>query len=259
MRPLHGQSETLLGSRQFRRLLLWSACAHVAIFALTNLRILSRTTAVIPPSPVMVELVAPPSAGGASKGAAAAPAPARPKPERVVNLPKPKPEPPKPKTAPAPKPKPVAKPVPAPAPPKPAAPEAPTRSAAEVLAALRERVAAKPGAETDAAAIASSTGSGAPSGGRFDPVMAAYHDRIKALLRSNWANAAFANDPSLRAHYLVRVDNAGGILSVDLVQSSGNPYFDESAERAIKKSAPWPAPPRGAFELDLVFNPGGVA
>lgn len=259
MRPLHGHSDTLLASRQFRRLLVWSACAHVAIFLVMNVRLLSNRT-VVPPAPVMVELVAPPAAGAPSKGAAAAPAPPKPKPERVVNLPKPKPEPPKPKAVepPKPAPKPAAKPVPKPEPPKPAAPPEPTKSAAEVLAALRERVAARPGAEVPESAAAASAASAA-GGGRFDPEMAAYHNRVKALLRSNWANGAFANDPSLRAEYVVRVDGGGGILSIELVRSSGNPFFDESAERAIKKSAPWPAPPRGAFELDVVFNPGGVA
>jgi TonB family protein len=244
----------LLASRQFRRLLVWSACAHVALFLLMNVRLLSNRT-VIPPASVMVELVAPPASGAPSKGRAAAPAPAKPKPERVVNLPKPKAiEPPKPKEAA----KPVVKPIPRPEPPKPAAPAEPTKSAAEVLASLRERMAARPGAEAPESATAAASASAA-GGGRFDPEMAAYHNRIKALLRSNWANGAFANDPSLRAEYVVRVDGGGGILSIRMVRSSGNPFFDESAERAIEKSAPWPAPPRGELELDVVFNPGGVA
>ena len=258
MRPLHGQTDALLASPRFRRLLAWSACAHVALFVLANVRLHSSRT-VMPPAAVMVQLVAPPSSGS-PKGAAGAVAPARPKPERVVNLPKPKAEPPKPKAVekPKPTPAPVAKPAPKPEPPKAEAPPEPTKSAAEVLAALRERVGSKPGAETSDAEEASAAASAA-AGGRFDVEMAAYNNRVKALLRSNWANAAFANDPTLKAQYLVRVDSGGGILSVELVRSSGNPYFDESAERAIKKSAPWPPPPRGAFELDLVFNPGGVA
>ncbi len=229
---------------------------HVALFVLANLRQYANRTALTPPASVMVELVAPPSSAAPGRSPAVEPARPKPKPERVVNLPKPKPQPPKPKAVelPKPAPKPAAKPMPKPEVPKSEAPAEPTKSAAEVLAALRDRVSTRPDTETPAAAAAS-----AAAGGRFDPEMAAYHNRVKALLRSNWANGAFANDPSLKAQYLVRVDSGGGILSIDLVHSSGNPFFDESAERAIKKSAPWPAPPRGAFELDLVFNPGGVA
>ncbi len=92
--------------------------------------------------------------------------------------------------------------------------------------------------------------------GRFDPEMAAYRKRIRALLYANWAGArVFSSQGRLIAHFRVEVDAGGGVRSLDLVKTSGNAHFDESAERAIWKVEPFPAPPRGALTLTLTFDP----
>jgi protein TonB len=256
VRALAGQSEALLESREFRRLLGASGVAHVLLALVLAVRFHPEME--LAPTPVMVDLIAPSQLPAPS--AEPAPAPAKPKPalEKVVVIPKEKPPPAKPK-APEKKPEPEAKvaeakpePVPKPEPEKPAPP---AKTSAEILAELRSRVDAR--GEEASSVIAALRAS---QSGRFDPEGAAYHRKVLALLQSNWVGMrAFGNDPSLEARFSVRVDAAGGVVSVDLVHSSGNPFYDDSAERAIRKSSPLPAPPRGALELDVRFRPGGVA
>jgi TonB family protein len=252
---LAGQADALGWGREFRKLLAASAVAHLLLAVVLAVRIQPELD--LEPTPVMVDLIAPAQAPAAptEKAAPAAPAQPKPLPEKVVMLPKEKPPLPKPQPQPAqptPEPKPQAKPVPAPPRPEPAAP---TKTAEEILADLRSRVDSR-GDEASSVIAAIR----AKQGGRFDPEGAAYHKKVRALLQSNWVGVgAFANDPALEARFSVRVDAAGGILSVDLVHSSGNTFYDDSAERAIRKSAPLPPPPRGAMELDVRFRPGGVA
>ncbi len=244
MKLLAGHGEALAYSREFRRLVAMSAGVHLLLAFVLAVRF--HPGVELQPTPVMVDLIASAPAP-AARAPTAAPA-AKPKPalEKVVVLPKDKPPPAKPK--PDPKPAPQAKPVPRP---EPAKPEAPAKTPEEILADLRSRVEAR--AETAALPASAATG------GRFDPEMAAYERRVLALLQSNWVGMrAFGSDPSLLARFVVRVDAVGAIVSVDLVRSSGNSYFDDSAERAIRKSAPLPAPPRPVI-LDVNFNPGGVA
>jgi TonB family protein len=250
VRALAGNTEALAASRDFRRLLAASAAAHALLALALGVRLHPQLD--LAPTPVMVDLIAPSQAPAAAPAAAAAAAAAKPKPvlEKVVVIPKERRVPPKPPAKPKPeaKPAPEAKPVP-----KPPAPAAPTKSAEEILADLRSRVDARGEA---AAAVPAAAGR---TGGRFDPEMSAYERRVLALLQSNWVGLrAFGSDPSLLARYAVRVDGSGRIVSLDLLRSSGNSYFDDAAERAIRKSAPLPPPPRPVI-LDVNFNPGGVA
>jgi TonB family protein len=251
VKVLAEHAEGLAGSREFRRLLAGSAAAHALLALLLGVRFLPEME--LAPTPVMVDLIAPSQLAAAVAPAAA---PAKPKPalEKVVVLPKEKPQPPRPKAPEPPRAEPQAKPKPVPRP-EPAKPEPPAKSSEELLAELRSRVEAR--GESAPAVIAALRASQA---GRFDPEMAVYHRKVLALLQSNWVGVrAFGSDPSLEARFSVRVDGAGKILEVDLVRSSGNPFYDDSAERAIRKSAPLPAPPRGALVLDVRFQPGGVA
>ena len=123
----------------------------------------------------------------------------------------------------------------------------PALSAEQIVAQLRHKLGSTtptPVSTTEARA------------GRFDPEMAAYRKRITALLYANWAGArAFSSQGRLIAHFRVEVDAGGGVRSLDLVKTSGNAHFDESAERAIWKVEPFPAPPRGALTLTVTFDP----
>jgi TonB family protein len=194
-------------------------------------------------APIFVDLV---TAAALAPAPAVAPAPVREKPVVIPARPRPKPKP-----EPVAKPKPVPKPVPKPE--KPEEPAPPT--AAQLLAKIREKVASTPSAARPATGATGSTG----ARGRFDPILAAYRRQVMVLLRSNWVGArAFASQPGLEVHYEVRVDGGGGVRSVSMLQASGNRYYDESAERAILKSAPFPSPPRGPLTLQLRFSPQDV-
>ena len=208
---------SLLEGAVFRRMLAWSAAAHVAVGGalLWSPRSDARPLA---PLPIFIEVVAQPE-----------PAPAaRRKPRQVVEeivIPKqPRPA----RKAPARKPR-------------------PALSVEQIVAQLRDKLGQTtptPASTRDARA------------GRFDPEMAAYRKRLKALLYANWAGArVFSTQGRLIAHFRVEVDASGGVRSLDLVKTSGNAHFDESAERAILRVEPFPAPPRGAFTLTLTFDP----
>jgi len=55
----------------------------------------------------------------------------------------------------------------------------------------------------------------------------------------------------------VRLSAGGDVLGTRVVRRSGNPWYDESVERAIKKASPLPPPPE-ADEWLFVFRPEDV-
>lgn len=230
-------AETLFADAGFSRTLVSSAAVHLVLASLLIFGVgLPRSHSL--PAPIFVDLVAAPPV------APRAPHPPRARPrQRVVQpvvIPRSQPIARKPK----PKPKPRARPAP-----QPRTPPPPT--ADELLTQLREKVAARP----------ESTESGAPpaSVGRFDPLLARYQRRVLARLRANWTGArAFQRRAGLRVRYQVQLATDGALRGVTLAEGSGNTFFDESAERAIRRADPYPRPPRGELTLDLTFEPGGV-
>lgn len=208
---------SLAESNAFRRMLAWSAAGHLALGGalLWSPRSDARP---LEPLPIFIEVVAQPEPQ----------APARQKPRQVVEevvIPE--------------RPRSTRKP--------PARKPRPALSAEQIVAQLRDKL----GPTTPTPASTTET-----RAGRFDPEMAAYRKRIKALLYANWAGArVFSTQGRFIAHFRVEVDAGGGVRSLDLVKTSGNAHFDESAERAIWKVQPFPVPPRGAFTLTLTFDP----
>lgn len=208
----------------FRRLLVWSVGVHLGLGVVLTLSPVGRA-AIPAPHAVMVELLSAPPA-----------APARRPRRQVVDEPVVIPKRAK-----------LAKPAPPKAPAKPA----PSLTAQQLIAKIRDEMPAEklePGAAAPAA----------PS--RFaDPRLAAYRSRVRALLRKNWSGArAFAGQPALLARFEVEISAAGNLVAVARSQGSGNRYYDESAERAIWRAEPFPAPPRGELTLDINFRPGAV-
>lgn len=224
-------SQTLLASGEFRRLCLYSAIGHLLVVGSLWAAGLRTWASRVDPAPIFVDVVA----AAPAPEPAARPAPQREKPVVIPRKPRPKPKP---------KPKPQVEPEPEPA-------EAPAPTAQQLLAQIRTRVGSvAPNATPSPAAGA---------GGRFDPELARYRQKVMVLLRTNWVGGrAFAAQPGLEVHYEVRIDGQGGIRSVSILHPSGNRYYDESAERAIQKSAPFPSPPRGPLTLDVRFQPGSV-
>ncbi len=226
----------LVYEQNFRRLLSWSLGVHLLAIGFWVVAPMTRRAPLLS-APIFVDVVAAPKAAARPKRA-----------RQVVDEPVVIPKKPKP----LPKPKPEAKPKPEPKPKPEAKPKAPPISADELLAKLRQKVEARDAA-TARAATATATSAGA---GRFDPQMAAYHRKLKALLYANWVGAqVFRGQGDLSARFQVQIDPSGGLGTVALVGSSGNRYFDESAERAIWKTRPFPRPPRGGLTLTLDFDP----
>jgi colicin import membrane protein len=62
---------------------------------------------------------------------------------------------------------------------------------------------------------------------------------------------------SLSTEIRVRLNAGGQVLGTRVMRRSGNPWFDESVERAIKKASPLPPPPE-ADEWLFVFRPEDV-
>lgn len=246
--------------RTFRRFVAISAAVHVGALVLLLIAPTPRIRTELP-AVVRVDLVAasaPPSPGPpAAKPAPPKPAPApRPRPpEKVVipEKPQPKPEPkPAAKPEPKPTPKPAAKPEPTPA--EPAA--EPQVGYEDLLADLRAQEQAEGGGAVGAEA---GTRSGPPGGPgiRVSPEVMAWMRRAKMHVTRAWVLAPGFRAQPLQAHIEVELGAGGEVRGTRVVRGSGNPWFDESAERAIQKASPLPEPPEpGTWAF--VFEPGDV-
>jgi len=227
-------TESLLHSRTFRRLLVFSVVGHILVFTALVLRPFRRETT-FTASPVMVELVAAPKLP---------PAPKPPAPKPVVKeivIPK--------------EPQPLAKPKPKPEPEPPKVekkPEPPPPSAEELMAKINEKVEAQEAAKAPPNPPAD-TGQAAVQGGpgEFDPVMAAWQARVSSYVRSHWSGASICQGSP---KFDVDVDSGGRLSNIQLAESSGDSSCDQTGERALRMSNPLPAPPR-AISLTLNLNP----
>ena len=234
--------------REMRRVLLVSLVAHLAVMAFFawSPRLSSRKVMALQ-GVVMVELLEAP--------AGAAPKPrARPAKKTVVL-------PDKPKAAPKPK----AKPAPKKAVQKPAVkkPPPPQKSLADVMKELEQKsgsadevaaVSPRSGAPASAVAGAGAV-SGSARGMRVDPEVAGWMRRARIHVRQSWVLAPGFRTQDLEAHVSVRLDSGGRIQGGPrITRRSGNPWYDDSVVRALKKASPLPAPPE-AGEWPFVFRP----
>jgi len=230
--------------REFRRLLAYSGVAHLALLLVFSFSPRPGGTAL--PAVVRVDLVA--AAPGTAKTAPSKPAP-KPKPKKTVLPKEPKPLP---KPEPVAKLKPVAKPAPV-AKPKPAA--EPEVEYDDLLAKLREE--AGEGGEPTAVASANI---GQPGGGRgilVSPEVMAWTRSAKIHVTRAWVLSPGFRTQALSTEIRVRVSASGEVLGTRVVRRSGNPWYDESVERAIQKASPLPPPPE-AKEWLFVFRPTDV-
>ena len=229
--------------RQFRRALAYSGVAHLALLLVFSFSPRPAGTAL--PAVVRVDLVA-------AAPATAMPAPAKlkakpkpPKPKKTVLPSKPS-APPKPKPKPKAKPKPVAK-------PKPAA--EPQVDYDDLMAQLR-----KEAGEVGKPVEVAGAGSALPGSGRGIPVtpeVMAWMRSAKVHVTRAWVLAPGFRTQSLSTEIRVRLSAGGDVLGTRVVRRSGNPWYDESVERAIKKASPLPPPPE-ADEWLFVFRPEDV-
>jgi colicin import membrane protein len=224
--------------REFRRLLGYSGVAHLLLLLAFTFSPRPGGTAL--PAVVRVDLVA-------AAPARARPAAAKPKPRpRKTVLPAQPTRAPKPAPKPEPKPEPVAKPEPA---------AEPQVDYDDFLEKLREEAgeAEEPVEMASAASARPGTGRGVP----VTPEVMAWMRSAKVHVTRAWVLAPGFRTQPLSAEIRVRLSASGVVLGTRVVRRSGNPWYDESVERAIKKASPLPPPPE-ADEWLFVFRPEDV-
>ena len=244
--------------RQFCRFVKISAAVHVGFAVLFWIGPIHPGRKALP----MVERVALVEALPAAPAARPAPAPARPAPAK----PKPPPPPPPPakkvlpkQPAPLPKPKPAeAKPKPEVKPepaPKPQEEPAPEQDLDDVLAQLRDERGEAPPTPVEQAAAppAATVGPAGGPGILVDPATARWVKEVKIHVTRAWIVPEGFRSEKLVTVVEVDLSGSGLVLGTRVVQRSGNPWYDESVERAIEKASPVPAPPE-AGEWQFTFD-----
>lgn len=75
---------------------------------------------------------------------------------------------------------------------------------------------------------------------------------IQKSLQKNWITPDFLEEAHIRV--LFKIDRKGNVIAGDIIESSGNALFDESAIAAIHKSEPFGEFPAGTNRESLTIN-----
>jgi colicin import membrane protein len=85
-----------------------------------------------------------------------------------------------------------------------------------------------------------------------------YQNRMLSTIKDNWAWVG-GQKSNLRVVVRFSIKDNGEIAGLKIVQPSGDPSYDESVLRAVKKSSPLPAPPetvrKDFADVELGFRP----
>lgn len=79
-----------------------------------------------------------------------------------------------------------------------------------------------------------------------------YMNNVREKLRKNWSYPDFLEEGHVRV--LFKLDNEGNVISGDILESSGNPIYDESAVDAIHKSEPFGKFPESSTRQTITIN-----
>jgi len=265
--------------RRLRNAMLVSLTLHGSIFAAFAI---APARSIVPmPDFIAIELIAAlparPPARQAAAPEASAPEPASPTPP-VVKAPvqvlpeetpgrirEAKPEAPKPKLAAK------VQPQPKPAPPRPSAPPRPRREQAlsyeDAMAALDDELGVD---ETAAllrpapAPLDSEESSGQPeasdasrTGTAVSPELADWNLRTRRRIQSKWVTPSNFRNRGLVTSLELRLSASGDVIGTPkVVRSSGDPFFDDNAVRALLTAAPLPPPPESGRRI-FNFNAEG--
>jgi len=84
-----------------------------------------------------------------------------------------------------------------------------------------------------------------------------YQNRMLATIKENWAWVGQRSNLKVVVYFGVKEN--GDIVGLKILQPSGDPSYDESVLRAVKKSSPLPAPPesyrKDFADVELTFRP----
>ena len=85
----------------------------------------------------------------------------------------------------------------------------------------------------------------------------AYVGMIRQRVKRFWVIPdTLLEQKGLEAVIVIKIDKDGLLMGSRFERSSGNPYFDQSAMRAIAKAAPFPSPlGKAPLEIGLIFQP----
>ncbi len=111
---------------------------------------------------------------------------------------------------------------------------------------------------------AGGAGSSGGEGGRVaSSLLGFYGDRVKETISRNWVFSEGIKAQGLETRIMVVVNRDGSILDMRVEKTSGNALFDESALRAVRKSAPLPPLPQvisyPRVEIGIRFSPQGLS
>ncbi len=91
-------------------------------------------------------------------------------------------------------------------------------------------------------------------GVKVDPELLAWHQAVKRHIRAGWVNPHEFRNRGLAAELVIDVAIDGRLLGrPKLVASSGNPFYDDNAVRALTRVSPLPPPPK-AGPRTIVFT-----
>lgn len=79
-----------------------------------------------------------------------------------------------------------------------------------------------------------------------------YMENVRIKLRKNWSYPDFLEEGHVRV--LFKIDRDGNVISGDILESSGNPVYDESAVDAIHKSEPFGKFPVNTTRQTITIN-----
>jgi colicin import membrane protein len=84
-----------------------------------------------------------------------------------------------------------------------------------------------------------------------------YQTKIVSTIKENWAWPG--QKGSLKALVRFSIKDNGEIAGMKIAEPSGDPTFDESILRALRKSSPLPAPPesyrKDFAQVEMNFQP----
>jgi len=117
-----------------------------------------------------------------------------------------------------------------------------------------DAISSGPGEGEGAAALgAGGRGGGVVKGMEF----IIYQNRMLSSIKDNWAWVGQKSNLKVVVHFSIK--DSGEITGLKIVQPSGDPSYDESVLRAVKKSSPLPPPPEGSrkdfADVELTFRP----
>jgi colicin import membrane protein len=86
-----------------------------------------------------------------------------------------------------------------------------------------------------------------------------YKNRMEDTIKKNWVWPGQRSNLKLRVTVHYNIKDNGEIVGLKIVQSSGDPAYDDSVVRAVRKSSPLPPIPQGLAkdfeEVEYTFRP----